>query len=99
MNAAVSPLPNRASAERMVMIRLTVEADSLDRVRQAVIAACGESVRFIRAQRVPRSTQVQAWLVLTESVAPHVMSATLKAVPYGEIGPVIQQQQNLERKE
>ena len=98
MRAAVSPLPNRASAEQRVMIRLTIEADSISRVRQAVSAACGQSVRFIRAQRVPRSTQVQVWLVLAESVAPNVMSATLKAVPYGEIGPVIQQQ-NLERKE
>jgi len=99
MHAAVSPLPNRASAEQRVMIRLTIEADSMSRVRQAVSTACGESVKFICTQKIPRSTQVQVWLVLAESVAPNVMSATLKAVPYGEIGPVIQQQQNPERKE
>jgi hypothetical protein len=93
MSATCLPLP-----EQSVTMRLTIDSDSLSLVRHAVIAACGESVRFIRVQRVPRSTQVQIWLVLTESVAPHVMSATLKAVPYGEIGPVIQQQQNPESR-
>jgi hypothetical protein len=97
MNAAVSPLPNRASAEQSVMIRLTIEADSMSLVRQELIAACGESVRIIRTQTVPRSTQVRVWLVLADSAVPDAMRATLRAVPRGEIGPVFQRQHNLDK--
>lgn len=96
MHAAVSPLHNHASAEQRVLIRLTVEADSISLVRQELIAACGESVRIVRTQTVPRSTQVQVWLVLTDSAVPDAMRATLRAVQHGEIGPVFQQHRNLE---
>lgn len=96
MNAAVSPLPSYVSAEQRVLIRLTVEADSIDLVRQALIAACGESVKVLRTQTVPRSTQLQIWLVLADSAVPDAMRATLRAVPHGEIGPVFQQHHNLD---
>jgi hypothetical protein len=88
MHAAVSPLPNRVPAESSVMLRLTIEADSVSQVRQAVIAACGESVEFMPPQKIPRSTQVKVWLVLTESAVPDAMGATLRAVPCGEISRV-----------
>jgi hypothetical protein len=71
-------------------MRLSVEADSLARVRQAVIAACGRSVNFLRAQKIPRSTLVCVWLVLAEASVPAAMGATLRSVPHGEIGPVYQ---------
>jgi hypothetical protein len=70
------------------MMRLSVEADSLARVRQAVVAACGTSVQFLRAQMIPRSTLVGLWLVLAEVVVPAAIGATLRAAPHGEIGPV-----------
>jgi hypothetical protein len=94
MPAALSPLSNHTSAEHTVMIRLTIEADGVSRVRQAVTAACGGSVQFMPPQRIPRSTQVWVWLVLVESSVSAAMGATLRAVPYGEIGRVFRQAQN-----
>jgi NADPH-dependent ferric siderophore reductase len=94
MHVAIPPLPNRTSAEQSVMIRLTIEADSISLVRQAVIAACGDSVQFMPPQRVPRSTQVWVWLALAESAVPDAMGATLRTVPYGEIGRVVRQAPN-----
>jgi hypothetical protein len=89
------PLANRADAERKVMMRLGVEADSLARLRQAVIATCGRSVKFLRTEKIPRSTLVWVWLVLAEAAIPDAVSATLRTVSHGEISRVFHQVQNL----
>jgi hypothetical protein len=98
MNTALQEPPScLLSTDKRVTLRLTLEPGDVLAVREAIVTACGES-EILRIQPVPRSTQVQVWLVLAESTAPNAMSATLKTVPYGEIGPVIQQHQNLERR-
>jgi hypothetical protein len=88
MSTIESPAANRAETERTVMMRLSVEVDSLARVRQMVLAACGTSVQFLRTQKIPRSTLVGLWLVLAEIAVPAAIGATLRAAPHGEISPV-----------
>jgi len=94
MDTGVLPVPVRASTERRVMLRLAVEADSITRVQQAILAVCGGVVQFLLGQKVPRSTQRWLWLVLEETRIPDALLATLRAVPCGEIGPVYQQLQH-----
>jgi hypothetical protein len=76
------------------MMCLSVKADRVSLMREAVVAACGKSVRFLRSQIIPRSTRVRVWLVLAETSVPEAMRATLQAVPHGEIGRVFYQVQN-----
>ncbi len=88
MHAAVAPLSRRAPSEQLATLLITVEAANVDRVRRAVISACGKSVELLRTQAVPRSTKMRVWLVLTKSAATDAVSVIMKTVPHGEIGPV-----------
>jgi hypothetical protein len=98
MHAIASPRPARAPTARKVIVRLTVEIDGVTRVRQALIAACGDSVELLRTQIVPRSSQVRLMLVLAEGAVDDAMLAVMRTVPCGEIGPIIQQLQIPERR-
>jgi hypothetical protein len=88
---------NRAEVEQRVVMRVSVEADSLVRVQQAVVAACGRSVQFLRTQAVPRSKLVWVWLALAEAAVPIAMHATIYSVSYGEIGRIVKQGQEWPR--
>jgi short subunit dehydrogenase-like uncharacterized protein len=90
----VAVLPEKSPTEKPVMIRLTIEADSVTRVRHAVIVACGDSTELLRTQVIPRSSQVRVWFVLAEAAVRDAMLAVLRTVRCGEIGPVIHQHQN-----
>jgi hypothetical protein len=94
----IAAIPDRLSTVQRVTICFTVEGDCAALLRRAIVAACRESVELLRTQKVPRSTQVRIWFVLAATAASDAMLAVMRTVPRGEIGPVLQQQQDLERR-
>lgn len=85
MNAAAVTVK---SNNQKVMMLITVEAEYVVRLRNAVISECGKWLEFVRVQPVPHSTLMRVWLGLGQSAQSAAMRAVVLALPGAEIGRI-----------
>ncbi|BBP00607.1 hypothetical protein [Sulfuriferula nivalis] len=83
-SAVVTIKPN----EHRVMMLITVEAEYVAQLRNAVTTACGKWLEFMRVQPVAHSTLMRVWLGLFESAQLAAMSAIVLSLPEAEIGRI-----------
>ena len=67
--------------EPTCLVRLTVDAGSVTRLREVVSRACGEALEFIRIATLPDPARMTVWLCVATPCVPLMIETVLQCQP------------------
>ena len=84
------------SVGKRFMMSITIDANSVTKLRHLVFDACGELVAFMRMQPVAHNTKMKVWLCLSQPVVDLIMDMVMRSLSCAEFGRITLLEQHVD---